>query len=267
MDMEKQLEQRLELIAKAIQRGESNEKAVVGQEFTEVTSDDVLPSSVLHEQAERGIVGEAGYLPRFLIRQAGDRGLLCEFGSQSFDLIPRVKIQQIVQYIWDKTPQGIRRVARPHTMSVLVSFDPDVLSQEQAVAKLVELEASLAGDASYQSKGRRFRLPMVFDAEENAVATKRYMDLQRPYATYLPDNIDFIRRNNGLDTRDDVLKAVEGVPFMVLGASGPMGLPVMIQLDPRHRLTVPKTNPSRNSTPAGALGTGGNTTAIYPFDA
>ncbi len=78
--------------------------------------------------------------------------------------------------------------------------------------------------------------------------------------------VDFMRRNNGLESRDDVFNAVSNVPFLVLASSGLMGLPITIQVDPRKRLVVPKANPSRTLTPAGALGTGGNTSAIYPVD-
>ena len=203
-------------------------------------------------------------MPRFLIRQAGDRGLLCEFGAQVFDLRVRMRAQQIVQQLSEHPLRGINAAARPHTMSVLVTFDPALISQAQAVSFLVEMEASLSDNLTI--RGKTYYLPVVFDPEENKLATQRYMETQRPYATYLPDNIDFIRRNNGLKSRDDVLAAVEKNPFLVLASSGYMGLPVMISIDPRKRITVPKTNPSRTTTPAGALGTGGNTSAVYPVE-
>lgn len=214
---------------------------------------------ILHERR----AGNDG-LPRLLVRQAGDRGLLCDFGAQTFDLRVRLRAQQIVQRLSQDPPAGLSNVTRPHTMSVLVLFDPTVISQAQAVSLLVSLEASLSDSLSYH--GKTYYLPMVFDPEENKVATHRYMETQRPYAPYLPDNIDFMRRNNGLRSRNDVLDAIEDNPFLVLACSGYMGLPVMISIDPRKRLTVPKTNPSRTSTPAGALATGGNTTAIYPVE-
>lgn len=215
--------------------------------------------SVLYERA-----AVIDGLPRFIIRQAGDRGMVCDFGSQVFDLNVRVRIQQLVQTIFDRTPYGFERVSRPHTMSVFVAFDPAKIDQAKAASTLIELEALCTGAPVL--RGKTVHLPMVFDADENKRATQKYIEMQRPYATYLPDNIDFIRRNNGLETRDDVLKAVDGVPFLVLASSGLMGLPIMIQVDPRKRLTVPKANPSRSVTPAGALGTGGNTSSIYPVE-
>ncbi|KAK5174874.1 uncharacterized protein LTR77_000010 [Saxophila tyrrhenica] len=220
-------------------------------------------SSTLFERKAQSTQGEPR-LPRFLIRQAGDRGLLCEFGAQEFDLRVRLRIQQIVQQISEQPPPGVSAITRPHTMTVLINYDPAVASQTNATSVLVEMEAALSDSLTFH--GTKYYLPMVFDPEENKIATQRYMETLRPYATYLPDNIDFIRRNNGLESRDDVLAAVERNPFLVLAASGYMGLPVMISIDPRKRLTVPKTNPSRATTPAGALGTGGNTIAVYPVE-
>lgn len=217
--------------------------------------------SILYERSE----SKSG-LPRFVLRQAGDRGVLCEFGSQSFDLKVRTRAQRIVLHLSQEPPRGFHRVTRPHTMSVFVAFDPAVIEQTEAVAVLQRLEQSFDDAGNFRVPSKVFHLPMVFDAEECDQATARYMETQRPYATYLPDNIDFIRRNNDMKERKDVLNAVNDVPFLVVASSGIMGLPILIQVDPRKRFTVPKTNPSRSVTPAGALGTGGNTSAIYPVE-
>lgn len=221
-----------------------------------------MGTSVLFERSE----GKAAALPRFVIRQAGDRGLLCDYGSQVFDLNYRARAQGLVLEMRDRTPHGFETYSRPHTNSVLVLFNPTIIDQDTAVATLVGLEKSLQHIENLQIPSRIFRLPFLFDAEECMQATKRYMETQRPYAVYLPDNIDFMRRNNGLERREDVYKSVAEVEFLVLTAGGMMGLPILVQIDPRLRLTVPKTNPSRTVTPAGALGTGGVTSSIYPIE-
>ena len=255
MALEKELDRFLEYVSEAIASEASNAVSLA----LGTISGPVPGTSVLYERP----AGEDG-LPRFIIRQAGDKGVVCDFGSQVFDLNVRVRIQQLVQTIFDNPPHGVERVSRPHTMSVFVAFNPNSIDQSRAISTLIELEASCSGAPVL--RGKTIYLPMVFDAEENQRSTEKYMETQRPYATYLPDNIDFIRRNNGLETRDDVLDAVNGVPFLVLASTGLMGLPIIIQVDPRKRLTVPKSNPSRSATPAGALGTGGNTSAIYPVE-
>ena len=55
--------------------------------------------------------------------------------------------------------------------------------------------------------------------------------------------------------------------FMVLGLGDVyLGAPCAIPIDPRHRLNVPKYNPSRNFTPEGAVGLGGQYLCIYPME-
>ncbi|KIW64878.1 urea carboxylase [Phialophora macrospora] len=238
--------------------------------ITTVTIPRSLGTSVLYERSEsntntEGAAAAVG-LPRFVIRQGGDRGLLCDYGRQVFDLNFRARAQRLLLDIRDRTPRGFIKSSRPHTNGVLILFDPAVIDQREAVATLINLEASIEDIRKLAVPSRIFRLPFVFDARECAESTERYMKTQRPYATYLPDNIDFIRRNNALATRQDVFKSVAGVPFLILTCGGLMGLPILIQIDPRLRLVVPKANPSRTTTPAGALGTGGNTSAIYPVE-
>ncbi len=90
------------------------------------------------------------------------------------------------------------------------------------------------------------------------------MKAQRPYASYLPDNVDFIRRSNGLASKAEVAKAYLDTPLIVNVVGWTMGRAIYILVDPRLKLSVPKYNPSRTVTPAGATGTGGNTSSIYP---
>ncbi|ETN43925.1 urea carboxylase [Cyphellophora europaea CBS 101466] len=260
MELEKSQEEFVRKVAVAVTAGETNGAANVATSWE--ISRPVPESSVLYERVEQSGNG----LPRLVLRQAGDRGILCDFGSQVFDLTVRTRAQQLVRAVGERPPRGFQRVTRPHTMSVFVAFDSHIIDQKTAVDALVNLERSFSDVSNFTTPSKTFHLPMVFDAEECVQATARYMETQRPYATYLPDNIDFIRRNNGLEKRDDVLKAVNGVPFLVVASSGIMGLPILMPIDPRKRLTVPKTNPSRTVTPAGALGTGGNTSSIYPVD-
>ena len=57
------------------------------------------------------------------------------------------------------------------------------------------------------------------------------------------------------------------ISFLVLGLGDVyLGAPCAIPIDPRHRLNVPKYNPSRNYTPEGAVGIGGKFMCIYPME-
>lgn len=221
-----------------------------------------LGTSVLYERPE----GNSQGLPRFVVRQAGDRALLCDYGSQAFDLNLRARAQELILELRHSNPLGFHHYCRPHTNSVLMMFDPSVIDQKTAVSTLIRVEASLADVRRFSAPSRIYHLPLLFDAQECMDANQKYMETQRPYARYLPDNVDFIRRNNGLETRNEVLNSVAEKEFLVLTSGGMMGLPICVQVDPRSRLVVPKSNPSRTTTPGGAVGLGGMTCSIYPCE-
>lgn len=47
--------------------------------------------------------------------------------------------------------------------------------------------------------GRRITFPIVLDDRWNRDALQRYMRTTRDKAVYLPSNIEYLARNNGLD--------------------------------------------------------------------
>lgn len=85
-------------------------------------------------------------------------------------------------------------------------------------------------------------------------------------APYLPSNVDFVAKNNGLEGADDVKSVIMNASYMVLGLGDVyLGAPCAVPVDPRHRLVVPKYNPARTFTPEGAVGIGGSYMCIYPM--
>lgn len=204
--------------------------------------------------------------PSLILRQSGERAISCLYGTGDFDVEIRARIQQISNLIRDKTPVGLGRYPGAENCSLLIYFDPELTTQEEAVRTIVSLSQSIPDMTSSKIPSRIIHLPAVFDADECRETIERYMVLQRARAGYLPDNIDFIRRSNGLKTREDVKKSYFEVPHLVNAVGWLSGLPIYVQVDPRHRLVVPKYNPSRTFTKAGSLGTGGTTSSIYPND-
>lgn len=204
--------------------------------------------------------------PQITLRQAGEKGILFEFGHQKFHLNIQARVQQLRQRLKDDPVKGIDVVSNPGQTSLLITFQPEVVDQATATKVLLELERGLPDATAAKIPSRIFHLPFVFDAEELREATLRYMQSVRPYAVYLPDNIEFLRRVNGLKTREDVLEAVCSTPYLVIGVGWLMGLPGLRNSDPRKRLRAPKANPSRTYTPGGALGSAGDSVVIYPLD-
>jgi urea carboxylase len=104
---------------------------------------------------------------------------------------------------------------------------------------------------------RRFRLPLTLDSKKQTAALQRYMETQRPYAAYLPDNIDFVSKNNAF-TREQFEKIYLTASFMVVAVGFFTALPLSLPVDPRQRMNCPKMNPSRVFTPEGQVSWGGS---------
>lgn len=70
-------------------------------------------------------------------------------------------------------------------------------------------------------------------------------------APWLPSNVEFIRRMNGLASVDDVRQAVFDATYLVLGLGDVyLGAPCAVPLDPRHRLVTSKCECAEVSRPS-----------------
>ena len=93
------------------------------------------------------------------------------------------------------------------------------------------------------------------------------MAVVRDDAPWCPDNIEFIRRVNGLASEDDVRRIVFDARYLVMGLGDVyLGAPVATPVDPRHRLVTTKYNPARTWTPPNVVGIGGAYMCIYGME-
>ncbi len=114
---------------------------------------------------------------------------------------------------------------------------------------------------------RIVHLPLSWDDPATQLATARYQQSVRADAPWCPDNIEFIRRINGLASRDAVREIVFGASYLVMGLGDVyLGAPVATPLDPRHRLVTTKYNPARTWTPENAVGIGGAYLCVYGME-
>jgi urea carboxylase len=96
-------------------------------------------------------------------------------------------------------------------------------------------------------------------------ALQMYMKSVRSEAPYLPDTLEFVARNNGLDGIPAAEKIILDASYMVMGLGDVyLGCPAALPVDPRHRIVNPKFNPARTFTPEGAVGIGGAFMCLYP---
>ena len=61
---------------------------------------------------------------------------------------------------------------------------------------------------------RRITFPIVLDDRWSREALERYMKSIRSDAVYLPSNVEYLARNNGLAGAEDALRLLVGTDFV-----------------------------------------------------
>lgn len=144
-------------------------------------------------------------------------------------------------------------------------YDGAEMSRPDLIKHLQTLEDQIGDLSKTKVPCRRFRLPLSFESKEQTDATTRYMETQRPQAPYLPDNLDFVAKNNAF-TAEQLKHNMLNGELMAVVVGFFCGNTVSLPVDPRQRMSCPKTNPSRVFTPEGTFGWGGSCASIYPVD-
>ena len=132
---------------------------------------------------------------------------------------------------------------------------------------LLDIETRLPDVGTLRIPTRVVRLPMAWQDSATLDAVARYRQSVRDTAPWLPSNVEFMRRINGLASVDTVRQTVFDTRYMVLGLGDVyLGAPCAVPVDPRHRLLTSKYNPARTYTAEGTVGIGGVYMCIYGMD-
>lgn len=110
-------------------------------------------------------------------------------------------------------------------------------------------------------------LPLAFNDSSCQKAILEYMKNVKGKAPYLPSNLEFMARINGLGSIEAVKEYIYSTKYMILGLGDVyLGAPCAVPLDPAKRLVTSKYNPARTFTPEGTVGIGGIYMCIYGMD-
>ncbi|MFC7619014.1 urea carboxylase [Microlunatus sp. GCM10028923] len=231
--------------------------------------------SVLPERFRTGADHDHGVLhrlpaadgrPAVTYRRGAEDNLLVEYGEMILDLGLRLRVHALTAALREQQLDGLIDLT-PGVRSLHLHTDPDRLGLRRLLGILIELERDLPATDDLAVPSRRIRLPLSFDDPAVTEAIHRYLTSVRPEAPWLPSNLEFIRRINGLDSVDDVAKIVFGADYLVLGLGDVyLGAPLAVPLDPRHRLVTTKYNPARTWTAADTVGLGGQYLCVYGMD-
>ena len=204
--------------------------------------------------------------PSVEYRQAGDGYVLIEYGDNVLDLAVRMRIYLLMNAIKAAGQEGIEELS-PGVRSLQIRYDSGVLHQTALLQHLLTLENSLADVSQLKIPTRIVHMPMAFEDSATLGAVERYQQTVRADAPWLPNNVDFIQRTNGLASRDEVKNIIFDASYLILGLGDVyLGAPCAVPVDPRHRLLSSKYNPARTFTAEGTVGIGGMYMCIYGMD-
>ncbi|WP_455871593.1 urea carboxylase [Serratia proteamaculans] len=204
--------------------------------------------------------------PTVVYRQAGDGYILLEYGDNVLDLALRLRIHLLMQSLRQDVIPGVEELA-PGVRSLQIRYDSRVLGQADLLTRLLAREQALGDVSQLKVPTRTVYLPMAFEDSATLGAVERYQQTVRSSAPWLPNNVDFIQRINGLSTREQVRDIIFDASYLILGLGDVyLGAPCAVPIDPRHRLLSSKYNPARTHTAEGTVGIGGMYMCIYGMD-
>jgi urea carboxylase len=200
------------------------------------------------------------------VRRAGESNVLVEFGAATLDLVLRFQVEALLENLNAQRIAGIVDLT-PGIRTLQIHFDAARVEQPAVLDWLRAALARLPSVDCMCLSSRIVHLPLSWDDPATQLATRRYQQSVRADAPWCPDNIEFIRRINGLESREAVRDIVFGASYLVMGLGDVyLGAPVATPLDPRHRLVTTKYNPARTWTPENAVGIGGAYLCVYGME-
>jgi urea carboxylase len=201
-----------------------------------------------------------------VVRRAGDRYFLIEFGPHHLDLKLRFMVHVVYEWLKEQAIPGIIDLT-PGIRSLQVHFDPARIGREDLWGRIRSGIQALPPLDQIEVPTRVVHLPLSWDDPSTQEAIRRYMQGVRPDAPWCPSNLEFIRRINGVSSIADVYQIFFSASYLVMGLGDVyLGAPVATPLDPRHRMVTTKYNPARTWTPENAVGIGGAYLCIYGME-
>ena len=201
-----------------------------------------------------------------VIRQAGDENILIELGKLELDIELRLIIHKLYESLNDSNLHGIIDLT-PGIRSLQIHFNPLAIERRKLLQKVKKTLQDLKSCDDIVVPSRIVYLPLSWNDPQAKLAMEKYQTTVRSDAPWCPDNIEFIRRINGLESIENVKNILYNANYLVMGLGDVyLGAPVATPLDPRQRLVTTKYNPARTWTPENAVGIGGAYMCVYGME-
>jgi 3-methylcrotonyl-CoA carboxylase alpha subunit len=204
----------------------------------------------------KNVQGKIYDTPKFL--PAGDKYMLIEFGNV-MNLELNFTAQNLAKAIKDNKVEGVYETS-PCFASMLVHYEPENIKFNDLKKELKSLVDSLGPSDDIEINSRIFSFPTVYLDKW----TKECIEDYSSKIAKKKSDPELITEVNNLESTEQFVRVHSGTEYWVSAIGFWPGLPFMMALDPRCKLTVPKYNPPRTWTPKGTVGMGGASTSIYP---
>ncbi|KAH8685367.1 urea carboxylase [Tricladium varicosporioides] len=202
--------------------------------------------------------------PEVKYRQGGDSFIIIEFGNQTSDITITCRIRLLMEKLAGlKIPE---MVMNPSIIGLTIQFNSSIITQPELLKKVNELESTIKATRDVLVPVRTICLPVVLDHPDLTQCLSRYMTTIRPTAGYLPDNVEYLRKANGLSSRREVFEILLKSRFLIVSVGFLVGNPILYPLNPMSQIMAQKFNPTRVSTPGGTVGIGGSLFSLYPVE-
>ena len=256
---------KIRFIPVTVENAELAERAQLAQIEVGAIDEMALPRADLGSPVIKTIPASQ-YGEQVVYRPSGEDYLLVEYGPQRLDIRLRFRVHALMLKLQERRLLGVEELT-PGIRSLQIHYDNLVLPRAQLLEELEKIEATLDNIDDLAVPARVVHLPLSWDDEATRLAIRKYDEIVRKDAPWCPDNIEFIRRINGLDSVEDVKRIVFDASYLVMGLGDVyLGAPVATPMDPRHRLVTTKYNPARTWTPENAVGIGGAYLCVYGME-
>ena len=235
---------------------DSSSKLYTEKDFTIFNNILNKENNIDKKKLTKNIIGKVYDEPVF--KPGGDKYMFIEFGSL-MDLEINFTAQNLAKAIYDNKIKGIYETA-PCFASMLIHYNPDEIKFNDLKNEMKSLIKSLGPTDDIEINSRIFSFPTVYLDKWTKECIEDYSS---KIAQKTPDP-EFIVELNNLENTEQFVRVHSGTEYWVSALGFWPGLPFMMPLDPRCKLTAPKYNPPRTWTPKGAVGMGGSSTSIYP---
>src|SRR5699024_3482882 len=224
-----------------------------------------IEKNIMKSDSVISMIEEGPDQPRVVYRMAGSNHILVEYGDITLDVNLRVRLHLLRETIINMQIEGVLELT-PGLRSMLIGYDGLKIELNRLIEILKSLENILPNYDEVQIPSRKIKLPIAMRDKWTQGSMKTYMETVRKEAPYLPDNVEFAAKANGLTNIDEVIEYFLSTDYLVIGLGDVyLGAPCAVPMDPRYRMVVPKYNPARTRRPEESVGLGGAFLCIYPM--